>query len=329
MTAGRHRPRRLRRTAALRRLTAEVTSSPSGLVQPIFVHEGIERPREIPSMPGQYHHSVGSVGAAVAEAADAGVGGVMLFGVPSSKDEMGSQAWDPDGIMQRALRAVRDEVGDTTVVIGDVNLDEYTTHGHSGVLAPDGDVDNDRSIARFADVAVAQADAGAQMVAASGMMDGQVAAIRDALDAAGHASVGIMAYAAKFASSFYGPFRDAVESSLIGNRRTYQQFPGNRREALREVLLDVEQGADIVMVKPALPYLDVIADVSAVTDLPVAAYQVSGEYVMVEAAAAQGGLDRAAAIRECLLSIRRAGATVIITYWATEAAGSLLDGLEF
>lgn len=329
MTAGRHRPRRLRRTAALRRLTAEVTSSPSGLVQPIFVHEGIERPREIPSMPGQYHHSVGSVGAAVAEAADAGVGGVMLFGVPSSKDEMGSQAWDPDGIMQRALRAVRDEVGDTTVVIGDVNLDEYTTHGHSGVLAPDGDVDNDRSIARFADVAVAQADAGAQMVAPSGMMDGQVAAIRDALDAAGHASVGIMAYAAKFASSFYGPFRDAVESSLIGNRRTYQQFPGNRREALREVLLDVEQGADIVMVKPALPYLDVIADVSAVTDLPVAAYQVSGEYVMVEAAAAQGGLDRAAAIRECLLSIRRAGATVIITYWATEAAGSLLDGLEF
>ncbi|MFM8598340.1 MAG: porphobilinogen synthase [Mycobacterium sp.] len=329
MTAGRHRPRRLRRTAALRRLTAEVTSSPSGLVQPIFVHEGIERPREIPSMPGQYHHSVGSVGAAVAEAADAGVGGVMLFGVPSSKDEMGSQAWDPDGIMQRALRAVRDEVGDTTVVIGDVNLDEYTTHGHSGVLAPDGDVDNDRSIASFADVAVAQADAGAQMVAPSGMMDGQVAAIRDALDAAGHASVGIMAYAAKFASSFYGPFRDAVESSLIGNRRTYQQFPGNRREALREVLLDVEQGADIVMVKPALPYLDVIADVSAVTDLPVAAYQVSGEYVMVEAAAAQGGLDRAAAIRECLLSIRRAGATVIITYWATEAAGSLLDGLEF
>ena len=329
MTAGRHRPRRLRRTAALRRLTAEVTSSPSGLVQPIFVHEGIERPREIPSMPGQYHHSVGSVGAAVAEAADAGVGGVMLFGVPSSKDEMGSQAWDPDGIMQRALRAVRDEVGDTTVVIGDVNLDEYTTHGHSGVLAPDGDVDNDRSIARFADVAVAQADAGAQMVAPSGMMDGQVAAIRDALDVAGHASVGIMAYAAKFASSFYGPFRDAVESSLIGNRRTYQQFPGNRREALREVLLDVEQGADIVMVKPALPYLDVIADVSAVTDLPVAAYQVSGEYVMVEAAAAQGGLDRAAAIRECLLSIRRAGATVIITYWATEAAGSLLDGLEF
>ncbi|MFM9033668.1 MAG: porphobilinogen synthase [Mycobacterium sp.] len=329
MTPGRHRPRRLRKTAALRRLTAEVTPSGSGLVQPIFVRDGIDRPREIPSMPGQYQHSVDSVGAAVAEAAAAGVGGVMLFGVPSAKDETGSQAWHPDGIMQRALRAVRDEVGDDTVVIGDVNLDEYTTHGHSGVLGPDGDVDNDRSIALFAEVAVAQANAGAQMVAPSGMMDGQVAAIRDALDAAGHTTVGVMAYAAKFASSFYGPFRDAVESSLTGNRRTYQQFPGNRREALREVLLDVEQGADIVMVKPALPYLDVIADVVAATHLPVAAYQVSGEYLMVEAAAARGGLNREAAIRECLLSIRRAGAAITITYWAAEAAGSLLDGLEF
>ncbi|MBU3750836.1 MAG: porphobilinogen synthase [Mycobacterium sp.] len=329
MTPGRYRPRRLRRTAALRRLTAEVTPLRSGLVQPIFVRDGIDRPREIPSMPGQYQHSVVSAAAAVAKAAAAGVGGVMLFGIPSAKDEIGSEAWDPDGIMQRALRAVRDEVGDSTVVIGDVNLDEYTTHGHSGVLGPGGDVDNDRSIARFAQVAVAQADAGAQMVAPSGMMDGQVAAMRDALDAAGHSSVGIMAYAAKFASSFYGPFRDAVESSLTGNRRTYQQYPGNRREALREVLLDIDEGADIVMVKPALPYLDVIATVADSTDLPVAAYQVSGEYFMVEAAAAAGGLDRGAAIRECLLSIRRAGAAIIITYWATEAAGSLVDGHEF
>lgn len=329
MTPRRHRPRRLRRTAALRRLTAEVTVPVSGLVQPIFVRDGIDHAREIPSMPGQYQHSVASAARAAAEAASAGVGGVMLFGIPSHKDEMGVEASDPDGIMQRALRVVLDEVGDDIVVIGDVNLDEYTTHGHSGVLGSDGDVDNDASIVRYGEVAVAQADAGAQVVAPSGMMDGQVGAMRDALDAAGHQSVAIMAYATKFASSFYGPFRDAVESSLVGNRKTYQQFPGNSREAVREVLLDVDQGADIVMVKPALPYLDVITRVTDVTHLPVAAYQVSGEYIMVEAAAAQGGLDRAGAIRECLLAIRRAGATIIVTYWATEAAGSLLGGVEF
>ena len=329
MTPDRHRPRRLRRTAALRRLTAEVTVLPSGLVQPIFVRDGIDHPREIPSMPGQFQHSVASAARAAAEAAAAGVGGVMLFGIPSAKDETGSEASDPDGIMQRALRAVVDEVGERVVVIGDVNLDEYTTHGHSGVLGLDGDVDNDRSIARFGEVAVAQADAGAQMVAPSGMMDGQVAAMRDALDAAGHHSVGIMAYAAKFASSFYGPFRDAVESSLTGDRRTYQQHSGNSREAIREVLLDVDEGADIVMVKPALPYLDVITRVADSTHLPVAAYQVSGEYLMVESAAAQGGLSREAAIRECLLSIRRAGATIILTYWATEAAARLLDRVEY
>ena len=323
MTPGRNRPRRLRRTAALRRLTAEVSVHPSGLVQPIFVRDGLEHPREIPSMPGQYQHSVDSAVGAAVQAAAAGVGGVMLFGIPSTKDEDGWQASDPNGVMQRALRAVTSEVGDDIVVIGDVNLDEYTTHGHSGVLRPDGDVDNDASIARFAEVAVAQADAGAQMVAPSGMMDGQVAAMRDALDAAGHQGVAIMAYAAKFASSFYGPFRDAVESCLIGDRKTYQQFPGNRREAVREVLLDVEEGADIVMVKPALPYLDVITKVADRTNLPVAAYQVSGEYIMVEAAAAHGGLERTAAITECLLSIRRAGASIIVTYWATEAAALL------
>ena len=271
-------------------------------------------------MPGVVQHSIGSAVRAAAEAAEAGVGGIMLFGIPSTKDLVGTEASDPDGIMQRALRAVITETGDSLVVIGDVNLDEYTTHGHSGVLNAEGDVDNDPSIARFAEVAVAQADAGAHMVAPSGMMDGQVAAIREALDAAGHQSVAIMAYAAKFASSLYGPFRDAVESSLVGNRRTYQQFPGNRRESIREVMLDVDEGADIVMVKPALPYLDVIAEVAGNVDIPVAAYQVSGEYAMVEAAAAGGTVDRDAVIRELLLSIRRAGANIIITYWATEVA---------
>ncbi len=332
MTAGGsmpHRPRRLRRTPALRRLTAEVSLSPSMLIQPIFVRDGIDSPREIVSMPGVFQHSEGSVAAAAAEAAAAGVGGIMLFGIPSVKDDVGAEASDPDGIMQRALRRVCAEVGENIVVIADINLDEYTTHGHSGVLGPDGDVDNDLSIARFAEVAVAQADAGAHMVAPSGMMDGQVRAIREALDAAGHQTVSIMAYAAKFASNFYGPFRDAVESSLVGDRRTYQQFVGNSREAIREVLLDVDEGADIVMVKPALPYLDVIARVSDSTRLPVAAYQVSGEYVMVETTAAQGRLDRTGVILETLLGIRRAGASIIITYWATEVAGGLMREMRF
>ena len=324
-----YRPRRLRRTAALRRLTAEVSLAPSALVQPIFVRDGIDQPREIPSMPGQYQHSVDSAVRAAAAATAAGVGGIMLFGIPSTKDSDGAEASAPHGIMQRALRAVITEVGDSTVVIADINLDEYTTHGHSGVLDDSGDVNNDKSIARFADVAVAQADAGAQMVAPSGMMDGQVGAIRARLDNAGHQSVAIMAYAAKFASNFYGPFRDAVESSLVGNRRTYQQFPGNSRESLREVLLDVDEGADIVMVKPALPYLDIITKVADAVNLPVAAYQVSGEYAMVESAAAQGRLDRAGAIRELLISIRRAGAGIIVTYWATEAASTLLRELEY
>jgi porphobilinogen synthase len=309
----------------MRRLSAETSLAPSALIQPIFVRDGIDQPREIPSMPGQCQHSIDSAVRAAAAAAAAGVGGIMLFGIPSTKDSDGSGASAPDGIMQRALRAIAAEVGDRTVVITDINLDEYTTHGHSGVLAANGDVDNDASIVKFAKVAVAQADAGAHMVAPSGMMDGQVGAIRNALDAAGHQSVAIMAYAAKFASSFYGPFRDAVESSLVGNRRTYQQFPGNSRESIREVLLDVDEGADIVMVKPALPYLDIITKVADTVDLPVAAYQVSGEYAMVESAAAQGRLDRAGAIQELLLSIRRAGASIIVTYWATEAAAWLGD----
>lgn len=270
-----------------------------------------------------------SVARAAADAAAAGVGGIMLFGIPSTKDDTGAEASDPDGILQRALRVVVDEVGDTAVVIADLNLDEYTTHGHSGVLGADGDVDNDASILRYAEVAVAQADAGAHLVAPSGMMDGQVGAIRAALDSAGHHSVGILAYAAKFASSLYGPFRDAVESSLTGNRRTYQQYPGNGRESVREVLLDVDEGADIVMVKPALPYLDVIAAVADAVTIPVAAYQVSGEYAMVETAAAHGRLDRDAAILEMLLSIRRAGAGIIVTYWATEVAGRLLGRTQY
>ena len=280
-------------------------------------------------MPGVFQHCMDSVARAAADAAAAGVGGIMLFGIPSTKDDTGAEASDPDGILQRALRVVVDEVGDTAVVIADLNLDEYTTHGHSGVLGADGDVDNDASILRYAEVAVAQADAGAHLVAPSGMMDGQVGAIRAALDSAGHHSVGILAYAAKFASSLYGPFRDAVESSLTGNRRTYQQYPGNGRESVREVLLDVDEGADIVMVKPALPYLDVIAAVADAVTIPVAAYQVSGEYAMVETAAAHGRLDRDAAILEMLLSIRRAGAGIIVTYWAPEVAGRLLGRTQY
>lgn len=327
--AGAHRPRRLRRTSALRRLAAEVHVTPAALVQPIFVRDGIDRPREIPSMPGVFQHTVESAAQAAATAAAIGVGGVMLFGIPTDKDETGTEATDPEGILQRALRAVIREVGDETVVMADINLDEYTTHGHSGVLDGSGDVDNDRSIAKFAEVAVIQANAGAHVVAPSGMMDGQIRAIRRSLDDAGHQSVAVMAYAVKYASAFYGPFRDAVESSLVGNRRTYQQYPGNVKEAIREVQLDIDEGADIVMVKPALPYLDIVAKVAELSTVPVAAYQTSGEYAMIEAAATQGMLNREAAIRESLLSIRRAGATTILTYWATEAAAVILQGGDF
>lgn len=314
------RPRRLRRTAAMRRLTAEKRLETTALVQPLFVRDGLLEAREIASMPGVFQHSLESAVKAARAAVDAGVGGLILFGIPSEKDQSGEEASDPNGIMQRAIRAIISEVGEKMVVIGDINLDEYTAHGHSGVLGEDGDVDNDKSIRRFAEVAVAQANAGVHMVAPSGMMDGQVAAIRKALDASGHHSVGIMAYAAKYASSFYGPFRSAVESSLSGDRKTYQQYSGNIKEAIREVLLDVEEGADIIMVKPALPYLDIISKVSESIHLPVAAYQVSGEYVMVESAASLGKLDRTAMIKETLLSIQRAGASIILTYWATEAA---------
>ncbi|GAA4696061.1 porphobilinogen synthase [Phytohabitans rumicis] len=314
------RPRRLRRTPALRRMVEETRVAPSELVLPMFVKEGLTEPRPIASMPGVMQHSRDSLRKAVVEAVQAGVGGVMLFGVPLAKDPTGSGGTDPHGILNVALRDVVAEVGDATVVMSDLCLDEFTSHGHCGLLAPDGTVDNDATLAAYAEMAVAQAAAGAGMVGPSGMMDGQVGVVRKALDAAGYQDVAILAYAVKYASAFYGPFRDAVESSLQGDRRTYQQDPPNIREALREVALDVAEGADVVMVKPALPYLDVVAAVRAAVDVPVAAYQISGEYSMVEGAAASGWIDRERAMLETITSIRRAGAQIILTYWAVEAA---------
>ncbi|NBE80950.1 porphobilinogen synthase [Micromonospora rubida] len=317
------RPRRLRRTAAVRRLVSETRVDPAELVVPMFVKEGLTEPRQIAAMPGVLQHSRDSLRKAAAEAVQAGVGGIMLFGVPASRDERGSGGVDPAGILNVAIRDVVAEVGDTTVVMSDLCLDEFTSHGHCGLLTGDGAVDNDATLAAYAEMAVAQAAAGVGMVGASGMMDGQVGVVRRALDAAGHTDVAVLAYAAKYASAFYGPFRDAVESALEGDRRTYQQDPANLRESLREVALDVAEGADLVMVKPALPYLDVVAAVRAAVDVPVAAYQVSGEYAMVEAAAANGWIDRERVMLETLTSIRRAGAQIILTYWAVEAAGLL------
>ena len=319
------RPRRMRTTAALRRMVAETRVHPAELVLPMFVKEGLSEPRPISSLPGVVQHSRESLRKAAVEAVQAGVGGIMLFGVPEQKDEVGSGGTDPNGILNVAIRDVVAEVGDATVVMGDLCLDEFTSHGHCGVLAPDGSVDNDATLLRYAEMAVAQAEAGVHMVGPSGMMDGQVGVVRRALDAAGHQDVAILAYAAKYASAFYGPFREAVESSLQGDRKTYQQDPPNVREALREVALDVAEGADIVMVKPALPYLDVISAVRSTVDIPVAAYQVSGEYAMAEAAVANGWLDRERVILETLTSIRRAGAQLILTYWAVEASRLLRD----
>ncbi|MHB8339851.1 MAG: porphobilinogen synthase [Mycobacteriales bacterium] len=317
------RPRRLRRTAALRRLVGGVRLHPAELVLPVFVKEGIRQPRPVGTMPGVVQHSLESLRTTVAAAAAAGVGGVILFGVPAVKDARGSAADDPQGIVARALPIVLEEVGDALVVLADLCLDEYTDHGHCGLLTPDGAVDNDATLERYAAIAVAQADAGAQVVAPSGMMDGQVGAIRAALDGAGHGEVAILAYSAKYASAFYGPFREAAECApQFGDRAGYQEDPARRAtEALREVALDVAEGADAVMVKPALPYLDVLRQVADSVAVPVAAYQVSGEYAMVEAAAAAGYLDRERTIRETLTAIRRAGADLVLTYWATEAAG--------
>ncbi|MFY1652307.1 porphobilinogen synthase [Solwaraspora sp. WMMB762] len=323
MTYPQSRPRRLRRTAAVRRLVEETRLSPAELVLPMFVKEGLTGPRPIPSLPGVVQHSRDSLRKAAAEAVAAGVGGIMLFGVPQRRDATGSAGVDPAGVLNVAIRDVVAEVGDATVVMSDLCLDEFTSHGHCGLLAADGTVDNDATLAAYAQLAVAQAEAGADMLGPSGMMDGQVGVVRRALDAAGYTDTALLAYAAKYASAFYGPFRDAVESALVGDRRTYQQDPANLRESLREVELDVAEGADLVMVKPALPYLDVIAAVRQRVHVPVAAYQVSGEYAMVEAAAANGWIDRDRVILETLTSIRRAGAQIILTYWATEVAHTL------
>ena len=314
------RPRRLRQTPALRRLVRETRLSPADLVLPMFVREGIDDPVLIAAMPGVVQHSRASLRVAAREAVAAGVGGLMLFGVPATRDATGSGADDPAGILNLGLRDLHDEVGDDTVIMADLCLDEFTDHGHCGVLDDAGRVDNDTTLERYAAMALAQADAGAHVLGLSGMMDGQVAHVRSALDAAGRTDTLLLAYAAKYASSFYGPFREAVGSTLVGNRSTYQQDPGNAVEALREVRLDVAEGADIVMVKPAMPYLDVLRQVADSVDVPVAAYQVSGEYAMIEAAAAAGMIDRDRAVLESLTSIRRAGAQVVLTYWATEVA---------
>jgi porphobilinogen synthase len=307
----------------MRRLVAETSLEPRHLVLPMFVREGAVEARAISSMPGVVQHTRDTLRKVALESVEAGVGGLMLFGVPASKDPMGSGAEDPRGVLNTAIRDVVAEVGDATVVMADLCLDEFTSHGHCGVLAADGTVDNDATLRAYERMALAQADAGVHVVGPSGMMDGQVGAIRGALDGGGFHDVAILAYAAKYASAFYGPFRDAVESSLTGDRRAYQQDPANGREALREVRLDVAEGADIVMVKPAMSYLDVLARVRDLVDVPVAAYQVSGEYAMVEAAAAHGWIDRERVIAETLTSLRRAGADIVLTYWAAEAARSL------
>ncbi|MFG1697003.1 porphobilinogen synthase [Nonomuraea sp. NPDC049309] len=319
------RPRRLRGTPAMRRMVSGTRLHPADLILPLFAKEGITEPQPVPSMPGVYQHTRDSLRKAAHEAAEAGVGGVILFGVPAVKDARGSAADDPDGVLQVALRDVVSEVGDALVVMADTCLDEFTDHGHCGILTPSGDVDNDATLERYASIAVAQAEAGSQMVAPSGMMDGQVGAIRAALDKAGHSGVPILAYSVKYASAFYGPFRDAAECApQFGDRSTHQQDPaGPLEEALREVRLDLAEGADAVMVKPAMPYLDVITRVRAEVDVPVAAYQVSGEYAMIEAAAANGWIDRERTIRESLVAIKRAGADLILTYWATEVARTL------
>lgn len=317
------RPRRLRRTPAIRRLVAETRLHPADLVLPMFVKESLTAPAALSSMPGVLQHTRDSLKAAAVEAVSAGVGGLMIFGIPALRDGVGSQATDPDGILNVALADLRAEVGADTVLMADLCLDEFTDHGHCGVLSPSGAVDNDATLQRYRDMAVAQAESGADFVGTSGMMDGQVGAVRQALDDAGHLDTAVFAYAAKYASAFYGPFREAVDSALVGDRRTYQQDPANRREAAREVALDIAEGADLVMVKPAMSYLDVLADVAGTVDVPVAAYQVSGEYAMIEAAAANGWIDRDRAILESLTSIRRAGAQIVLTYWAAEIAGTL------
>ncbi|WP_304272415.1 porphobilinogen synthase [Pseudoglutamicibacter cumminsii] len=325
-----HRPRRLRTTAAVRALVRENTLRPADFVLPVFIREGATEPRPITSMPGVVQHSMDSLKRTAHDVVKAGLGGIMLFGVPETKDAVGSAGVDPNGILNVALREVRKEVGDDTVVMSDLCLDEFTDHGHCGVLSTEGDspatVDNDATLAIYADMAVAQAEAGAHMLGPSGMMDGQIGVIREALDEKGYQDTSIFAYTAKYASAFYGPFREAVNSSLEGDRRTYQQDPANLRESLWELEQDIAEGADMVMVKPGLPYLDVLRAVAEASPVPVGAYQVSGEYSMIEAAAAQGWLDRERTMLESLLSFKRAGADTLLTYYALEAAELLASG---
>ncbi|WP_432095182.1 porphobilinogen synthase [Streptomyces sp. bgisy100] len=320
------RPRRLRTTPAMRRMVAETRLHPAELILPAFVREGISAPVPISAMPGVVQHTRNTLRKAAAEAVEAGVGGLMLFGIPEVKDAAGSQGTDPNGILQVAIRDVKAEVGDDLVVMSDLCLDEYTDHGHCGVLDDDGRVDNDATLERYAEMARVQADAGVHVVGPSGMMDGQVGVIREALDGTGHEDVAILAYTAKYTSAFYGPFREAVASSLKGDRKTYQQDPANARESLRELALDLEEGADMVMVKPALPYLDILRQIADTVDVPVSAYQISGEYAMIEAAAEKGWIERDRAIMETLTGIKRAGAGTILTYWATEVARRLQRG---
>ncbi len=309
----------------MRRMVAETRLHPADLILPAFVREGISAPVEIGSMPGVVQHTRDTLKKAAVEALEAGVSGIMLFGVPeeSKKDAAGTVGTDPDGILQLALRDVRSEVGDDLIVMSDLCLDEFTDHGHCGVLDSEGRVDNDATLERYAEMAQVQADAGAHVVGPSGMMDGQIGVIRDALDQVGHEDVSILAYTVKYSSAFFGPFREAVGSSLKGDRKTYQQDPANARESLRELALDLAEGADMVMVKPAGPYLDILAKVAESVDVPVAAYQISGEYAMIEAAAERGWIDRDKAIMESLTGIKRAGANMILTYWATEVARQL------
>ncbi|MFI7341706.1 porphobilinogen synthase [Streptomyces sp. NPDC050085] len=319
------RPRRLRTTPVMRRMVAETRLHPADLILPAFVREGIDAPVAIGSMPGVYQHTRDSLKKAAVEAAEAGVSGIMLFGVPldEKKDAAGTVGTDPDGILQVALRDVRAEVGDDLLVMSDLCLDEFTDHGHCGVLDEQGRVDNDATLERYAEMAQVQADAGAHVVGPSGMMDGQIGVVRDALDQISREDVAVLAYSVKYASAFFGPFREAVASSLQGDRKTYQQDSANVRDAMRELALDLEEGADMVMVKPAGPYLDVLAKVAEASDVPVAAYQISGEYAMIEAAAERGWIDRDKAIVESLTGIKRAGASMILTYWATEVAQGL------
>ncbi|WBL17946.1 porphobilinogen synthase [Citricoccus sp. NR2] len=321
-----HRPRRLRQNPAMRRLAAQTRLHPSELILPVFLKEGASEPIAISSMPGVVQHTRESLKRASAEAVELGLGGIMLFGVPEHHDATGSESLNPEGVLNDGIRAIKEEVGDDLVVMSDLCLDEFTDHGHCGVLDDAGNVDNDATLEIYGQMGVAQAEAGAHLVGPSGMMDGQVAVIRQALDHAGHQDVGIIAYSAKYSSAFYGPFREAVDSQLTGDRKTYQMDPANRREAMLETMLDLEEGADMVMVKPAMSYLDILRDVAEVSDVPVSAYQISGEYAMIEAAAANGWINRDAAMAESVLSIRRAGADTVLTYYAVELGRALKEG---